>query len=540
MKKLTAEKLKFCFIKGTENLLKHKDEINALNVFPVPDGDTGSNMSATMLEGCKYLESIDDKITMEKVLEAIKNGTLMGARGNSGVILSQIFRGFCEYLKGKKQITVSDFAYALKSAKEVSYGAVMKPVEGTILTAVRYLAENVEELASSSDFDEFFDKMLKILKKAVEDTPKLLKKLRDAGVVDAGAKGLYYIAEGFYKYLQGDETINLDVKTTSLPVDEIQFIPEDLKYQYCTELIVRTKDKLNNGEEEQIRSFLHEIGDSVVFFVQDNIVKLHVHTNNPGTVIEKLLEVGELLKVKIDNMKEQHEHFIETGYKENAPKKKNAVVAVSPSEGISRILRDLGADMIVLGGQTMNPSTADLKVAVEALNADNVFIFPNNSNIILTARQVAETIEDKNVYVVNTKNVQEAIAALIRHVPDEEPENLLKMYEEAISEVVTVSITRAVRNAKIGKEKIKNNEYLIFINNSLEAHDLDFGEALEKALSKIKDLEDREIMTILIGKDATPIEMNILEKIINEKYPNLELEKYEGEQVHYPFLILIE
>jgi len=239
-------------------------------------------------------------------------------------------------------------------------------------------------------------------------------------------------------------------------------------------------------------------------------------------------------------MKEQHEHFIETGYKENAPKKKNAVVAVSPSEGISRILRDLGADMIVLGGQTMNPSTADLKVAVEALNADNVFIFPNNSNIILTARQVAETIEDKNVYVVNTKNVQEAIAALIRHVPDEEPENLLKMYEEAISEVVTVSITRAVRNAKIGKEKIKNNEYLIFINNSLEAHDLDFGEALEKALSKIKDLEDREIMTILIGKDATPIEMNILEKIINEKYPNLELEKYEGEQVHYPFLILIE
>lgn len=540
MKKLTAEKLKFCFVKGTENLLKHKDEINALNVFPVPDGDTGSNMSATMLEGCKYLESIDGKLTMKKVLTAIKDGTLMGARGNSGVILSQIFRGFCDYLKDKKEISIPDFAYALKEAKEVSYGAVMRPVEGTILTSVRYLAENGEDLASSIDFDEFFEKMLKILEKAVKDTPNLLKKLRDAGVVDAGAKGLYYIAEGFYKYLQGDKTINLDVKTTSLPVEEIQFVPEDLKYQYCTELIIKTKDTLNNGQEVEIRDFLHEIGDSVVFFVQDNIVKLHVHTNNPGTVIEKLLEVGELMKVKIDNMKEQHEHFIETGYKENAPKKKNGIVAISPSEGVSKILRDLGADIIVLGGQTMNPSTADIKVAVEALNADNVFVFPNNSNIILAAKQVSETIEDKNVYVVNTKNVQECLAALIRYVPDEEPENLLSIFEEAISEVLTISITRAVRNAKIGKDKIRKNEYLVFINNSLETHDLDFNKALEDAFSKIKDLDEREIMTVLVGKDATPIEMNILEKIVKEKYPNLEIEKYEGEQVHYPFLILIE
>ncbi|MBO8139257.1 MAG: DAK2 domain-containing protein [Thermosipho sp. (in: Bacteria)] len=540
MKKLTAEKLKFCFMKGTENLLKHKDEINALNVFPVPDGDTGSNMSATMLEGCKYLESINDRVTMDKVLTAIKDGTLMGARGNSGVILSQIFRGFCDYLKGKKEISISNFAFALKSAKEVAYGAVMRPVEGTILTAVRYLAENVGDLATSNDFDEFFKKMLKILEKAVKDTPNLLKKLKDAGVVDAGAKGLYYIAEGFYKYLQGDETINLDVKTTSLPVEEIQFVPEDLKYQYCTELIVRTKDILNNGQEEEVRSFLHEIGDSVVFFVQDNVVKLHVHTNNPGRVIEKLLEIGELLRVKIDNMKEQHEHFIETGFKENVPNKKNTIVAVSPSEGVSRILRDLGADIIVLGGQTMNPSTADIKVAVEALNADNVFIFPNNSNIILAARQVSETVEGKNVYVVNTKNVQECIAALIRYVPDEEPGNLLSIFEEAISEVVTLSITRAVRNAKIDKEKIKKNEYLVFINNSLEVHDLDFHRALEEAFLKIKDLEEREIITILVGNDATPIEMNILEKIVKEKYPGLEIEKYEGEQVHYPFLILIE
>ncbi|SHH30046.1 DAK2 domain-containing protein [Thermosipho atlanticus] len=540
MKRLTAEKLKLCFMKGTENLLKHKDEINALNVFPVPDGDTGSNMSATMLEGCKYLESIENKVTMEKVLNAIKNGTLMGARGNSGVILSQIFRGFCDYLKNVKQITVADFAFAFKSAKDVAYGAVMKPVEGTILTAIRYLSEKVEELSDAQDFNEFFEKTLMILKKAVDDTPNLLKKLRDAGVVDAGAKGLYYIMEGFYKYIQGETTINLDVKTTSMPVEEIQFIPEDLKYQYCTELIVRAFDELNNGQEEEIRNFLYEIGDSVVFFVQDNVIKLHVHTNNPGTVIEKLLGVGELLKVKIDNMKEQHEHFIETGYKEEGPRKKNAIVAVSPSEGISRILRDLGADMIVIGGQTMNPSTADIKVAVEALNADNVFIFPNNSNIILAARQVASSIEDKNVYVVNTKNVQECVAALIRHVPDEEPENLLKVYEEAVSEVVTLSVTRAVRNARLNGEKIKKNEYLVFVNNSLQTHDLDFKKALEDAFAKIEDLEEREIITILLGKDATPIEINILEKLVKQKYPNLEIETYEGEQVHYPFLILIE
>ncbi|MBO8160929.1 MAG: DAK2 domain-containing protein [Thermosipho sp. (in: Bacteria)] len=540
MKKITAEKLKFCFMKGTENLLKHKDEINALNVFPVPDGDTGSNMSATMLEGCRYLESIDNKITMEKVLNAIKNGTLMGARGNSGVILSQIFRGFCDYLKEKKNVSVADFAYAFRSAKEIAYGSVMKPVEGTILTAVRYLSERADELSMIDDFETFFEEVLEILKRAVEDTPKLLKKLRDAGVVDAGAKGLYYIVEGFYKYIIGETEINLDVKTTSMPVDEIQFIPEDLKYQYCTELVVRAKDDFNNGQEEEVRTFLYEIGDSVVFFVQDNVIKLHVHTNNPGTVIEKLLEFGELLKVKIDNMKEQHEHFIETGYKQEGEKRKNAVVAVSPSDGISRILRDLGADIIVLGGQTMNPSTADIKVAVEAVNAENVFIFPNNSNIILAAKQVADAIEDKNVYVVNTKNVQECIAALIRHVPDEEPGKLLEIYKEAISEVVTLSITRAVRNAKLNGEKIKKNEYLVFLNNSLVTHNLDFKKSLEDAFEKIEDLEEREIMTILLGKDATPIEMNILEKIVSNSYSNLEIETYEGEQLHYPFLILIE
>ncbi|ABR30124.1 DAK2 domain fusion protein YloV [Thermosipho melanesiensis] len=537
MKKINGKYLKYLFMKGTENLLLHKDEINALNVFPVPDGDTGSNMSATMLEGCKYLESLDNE-TMDNVLDSIKNGTLMGARGNSGVILSQIFRGFTDALKGKIEVGVKDFAFAFKSAKEVSYGAVMKPVEGTILTAIRYLAENVEVLSEQKDFISFFEEVLSILDKAVKDTPNMLKKLKDAGVVDAGAKGLYYIAEGFSKYINGDTKIDLNIKTTSIPVEEIQMIPEDLKFQYCTELIVRTFESLSSNEENEIRSFLHEIGDSVVFFIQDNIVKLHVHTNNPGNVIEKLLTKGELLKVKIDNMKEQHEHFIEK--EKEIEKKKNGVVAVSPSDGISKILRDLGVDEVVIGGQTMNPSTADLKVAVESVNAENIFVFPNNSNIILAAKQVAETVKDKNVYVVETKNVQECIASMIKNNPEEDPEKLLGIFNEVISEVDTISITRAVRNAKLLGEKIKKDEYLVFLNNKFVEHNFDFNEVLSKTFEKIDDIDKKEIITLIVGKEATPIEINIFERFINKKYPDLEIEMYEGGQVHYPFLVLIE
>ncbi|QTA38918.1 DAK2 domain-containing protein [Thermosipho ferrireducens] len=529
----------FCFMKGTENLLMHKDEINALNVFPVPDGDTGSNMSATMLEGCKYLESLETK-DMSSILDAIKNGTLMGARGNSGVILSQIFRGFCDSLKGKKQISISEFSHAIKSAKEVAYGAVMKPVEGTILTAVRYLAENVELLNSQPDYESLFEKMVEILKKAVHDTPTMLKKLRDAGVVDAGAKGFYYIIEGFYKYIKGDTTIDLDIKTTAKPVEEIQMIPEDLTYQYCTELVVKSYGEVENNTVEEIRDFLHRIGNSVVFFVQDNIFKLHVHTNNPGNVIEKLITFGELVKVKIDNMKLQHEHFVSTDLKEELQKKKNGLVAVSPSEGISKIFTDFGVDSIVIGGQTMNPSTADIKIAVEAVNAENIYVFPNNSNIILAAQQVAKSIEDKNVHVIPTKNVQQCVAALIRYIPEEDSDILIKTFEEAIKEIITISITRAVRDAKLNGEKIKKNEYLVFLDNKLSSHNLDFKAALLKTFEKIGDISEREIITVFVGKDATPIENNILRKIIDEQYNHLELETYEGGQPHYPFLIMIE
>ncbi|MBT1248496.1 MULTISPECIES: DAK2 domain-containing protein [unclassified Thermosipho (in: thermotogales)] len=536
MNKLNGKELKLLFMKGTENLLKHKDEINALNVFPVPDGDTGSNMSATMLEGCKYLENIDNE-TLDNVINAIRNGTLMGARGNSGVILSQIFRGFTDALKDKSEVGIVDFAQAFSSAKDVAYGAVMKPVEGTILTAIRYLAENFEVLSEQKDFKTFFEKVLEILDSAVKDTPNMLKKLKDAGVVDAGAKGLYYIAEGFSKYINGETDINLDIKTTAMPVDEINMIPEDLKYQYCTELIVRSYDDISYEEEKELRDFLHEMGDSVVFFLQDNIIKLHVHTNNPGVVIEKFLTKGELLKVKIDNMKEQHEHFIS---KEQGEPKKNGIVAVSPSDGISRILKDLAVDEIVLGGQTMNPSTADLKVAVESVNAENVFIFPNNSNIILAAKQVAETTKDKNVYVVETKNVQECIAAMIRNVPDESPEKLFEMFKETIEEISTISITRAVRNAKLQGEKIKKDEYLVFLNNKFVVHDFDFKIALKKTFEKIEDIDEKEIVTLIVGKEATPVELDIFEKFIEEKYSFLEIETYEGGQVHYPFLILVE
>lgn len=535
---INGKELKGIFMKGTENLLMHKDEINALNVFPVPDGDTGSNMSSTMLEACKYLENLTDT-KLKSVLDAIKKGTLMGARGNSGVILSQIFRGFCEALEKKNKLTVPDFVRAIKNAKEVAYKAVLRPVEGTILTVVRVLEERSKELSSLESFEELFQRMEEISYEAVKITPMLLPKLREANVVDAGAKGLYYIIQGFKLYVQGDTTINLEGVETK-PAEEITIAPEELKFQYCTELIVRAKRRIPDSDKIKLEAFLNEIGDSVVFFVQDDVVKLHVHTNNPGNVIEKFLEYGELLKVKIDNMKEQHEHVVSERYEKKRERKKVAYVAVSPGEGISRVLLDLGVDEIVSGGQSMNPSMADILDAIRRANAEHVIIFPNNSNIILAAEQAAKVAENEgiNVHVVKTTNVQESIAAMI-YKSGEEVEEILESIKQVIPNVISLSITIAVRDSKYAGERIKKDEYLGFIGRELVAHHRNLANVLDKLYEKC-NLSEREILTVFVGSEATPIEQSIVEKYTKKKYPNVQLEFIDGGQPHYPFLMMVE
>jgi len=534
---INGSNMKGIFMKGAENLLAHRDEINALNVFPVPDGDTGSNMSSTMLEACKYLENLTDE-KLSNVLNAIKRGTLMGARGNSGVILSQIFRGFCDTLSKKSKLTVADFVKGIKGAKETAYKAVLRPVEGTILTVIRVLDEHSKELSNLESFEALFEKMEEIALDTVKKTPSLLPKLKEANVVDAGAKGLYYIIQGFKMYALGDTSINLEGVETR-PSEEITIAYEELTYQYCTELIVRAKRPITNGTQKQLENYLNSIGDSVVFFVQDDIIKLHVHTNNPGQVIEEFLKHGELLKVKIDNMKEQHEHVVGEAYAKKE-RKKIAYVAVSPGEGISKVLKDLGVDEVISGGQSMNPSMADILDAIRRANAENVIVFPNNSNIILAAEQAAKTAEQEGikVYVVKTTNVQQSISAMIYRV-GEEIEEIITSIEETIKKTIAISITVAVRDSKYAGEKIKKDEYLGFLNKELVAHHKNLVNVLDKIYQRCK-LEEHEILTVFVGSSATPIEQSIVEKYTKKKYPNVQIEFIEGGQPHYPFLMMVE
>ncbi len=535
IKRIDGKILKAMFKKATEYLLKHKDEINALNVFPVPDGDTGSNMVATMLEGCKYLDEIEEE-TIERVLKALKNGTLMGARGNSGVILSQIVRGIVEGLpKGEKTLSPKDFLSMMRKAREVAYSAVMRPVEGTMLTVVRLIDERSEEAADIDNFNELMDWMIKVTEEAVRISPRLLDKLREAGVVDAGAKGLYYLFQGMKAAIEGDMEANLE-EIAEMPAEEIPSLAyEELTYQYCTEYIVKVGDGNAMKHYSEVSDFLNSVGDSVVVVTQDDLLKIHVHTNNPGMVLEELLKRGELLKAKIDNMKIQHEHVVA----EATEKKRMGIVAVSPGEGISKIMRSLGVDEVVRGGQTMNPSTADIRKAIEKVNAEVVFVFPNNPNVILAAQQAAQDIQDSKVIVVPTNTSQECLAALVNYDPESDPEEMREVFENSLKEIVPISVTVAVRNAKLGRTKIRKGEYMLFEGKKLLSHSFDITKALKEAFNKVKAGE-RELLSILTGNGFSQEDLEKIKKLVESDFSNLEIEVYEGGQPHYPFLMTLE
>lgn len=534
MKTIDGKILTICFKKGTEVLLSHVDEINALNVFPVPDGDTGSNMSSSMLEACKHLDSLESKGDLQKVLQAIEMGTLMGARGNSGVILSQIFRGFSQSIKDRKNLKPEDFALALKSSREVAYSAVMKPVEGTLLTIVRVLAEEVDGMVTE-DFKEFMQKLWQRSMEVVEETPKYLKKLRDAGVVDSGAKGFAYIIEGFYRALNGDTDVNLAIESAG-PMDIVRIAQEELKYLYCTEAVVRLTQEVN---VEDLRKYYNDLGDSLILVSSGDVLKFHVHTNTPGMAIDKALEYGELMKTKIDNMKIQHHQIMNEEPKAKKEKKEYGIVVVADGSGLEAIFKSLGVDVIVGGGQSSNPSTAQIKEAVEGINADTVFVFPNNSNILLAANSVKEMVENKKVVVIKTSTVQQGLAALFAfnsQAPLLENEKRIK---EAIDFIGSIEITQAVRDSRVQNVDVKKDQYIGFLNGNLICSANTLDEAVVNALAGAKT-GDAEIVTIFYGKDVPEEDAEVMVKEVQIHYPSVDVELYYGGQPHYHYLISVE
>lgn len=541
--RIDGKTFKLAFKKATENLVVHKDEINELNVFPVPDGDTGSNMLAAMIEACKNLDSLKYDY-LPSVMEAIVKGTLMGARGNSGVILSQIFRGFAIGIDGKLEITPQDFSNALEAARKIAYGAVIKPVEGTILTLIRLLSNYTQRnLKNITDFKEYMEDLCRAADRIVQMTPMFLPKLKQSGVVDAGAKGFYYILEGFKDAILGN--VELRAKLTEATTEEIvRIAEEEITFTYCTEFMISSQlpENVLVKKIEELKSGLSEIGDSIVVVHTDNFVRVHVHTNHPGEAIEKGLELGELVKSKIDNMKVQHQEVILKQEQENQQKepKKYGFVFVSPGDGISEIARSLGADEVILGGQTMNPSTMDIKNAIEKIPASTIFVLPNNSNIILAAKQVKELIEDKEVEVIESKTIQQGIAALLAFNNDVSKEENVEDMKEAIHNVRSISVTYAVRDSNYNSTKIEEGDYLIFLDGELVKNGKDLKESLLEVLENLDNIDDYELFTVYYGEDVTEEQAKELAKSVEEKFDNLEIEIYRGGQPHYYYFISLE
>lgn len=540
--------------RALENALKeigkHEEELNALNVFPVPDGDTGSNIFAGLKEAYDRVRQLGQEAELSRILSTIKEGTLMGARGNSGVILSQIFRGFAEGIAKEKKVKIPEFAKALMNARDVAYSAVIKPVEGTMLTVIRAVAERAVELSETfENYEEFLAELSQCALETVYETPKLLPQLREAGVVDAGAKGLYYIFEALRKTAMG-ELVEHEIPAEEREEEEVTPAAalvgeESITYAYCTELICRLSGRGMEQEiEHGVRRYLETIGDSIVLLVQDGFLKLHVHTDHPGEVIERILRHGSLEQVKIDNMRQQHRHItgISNGTQEIArtKPKRYGIVAVAPSDAIAKIFYELGADRVVLGGQTMNPSLADLKNAVDAVNGKTVFIFPNNPNIILTAEKLGELArEGTKVIVVPTRSVQECIGALTRSGESINEGELFQAFEDGMEAVLSISVTYAIRDIKVNGEKIIKGEYIALVDDRIEAH----GDDREKvALEAIKRAlkPEHEIITIIKGDGVSDEAVERLVESLKEGFPDLEVETLDGHQPHYFYLIALE
>ncbi|SHK01915.1 hypothetical protein SAMN02745975_03465 [Geosporobacter subterraneus DSM 17957] len=528
--------LKKMMIHAANLLENNKSTVDALNVFPVPDGDTGTNMSLTMNSAAKEIKGIKND-SIETIADAAANGSLMGARGNSGVILSQLFRGFAKYCKGKKQLSTLDLASALKSASDTAYKAVMKPIEGTILTVARETAERAVEIAKrEEDLELFLHQMIEYAEKVLDKTPDLLKVLKQAGVVDAGGKGLIYIYKGFYEALTGKE---VEVsETVSLNTVEFHGDEElgEITFGYCTEFIIK-------GNQIDIEDFKRKIGpygDCMLVVGDENLAKVHIHTNNPGSVLERGLKLGELINIKIDNMRQQHRNKIFEEEKTEKPQqlKEYGMIAVTMGEGLTNIFKDLHVDEIITGGQTMNPSTEEIKKSIDAINAKNIFVFPNNGNIILAANQ-AKQLSDKNVIVIPTKSVPQGIASILSFNGEADPEVNERVMTEAIKNVKTGQVTFSVRDTQFNDIAIKKDDILGIYDGNIKAVGTGVEEVSMKLLQEMITDED-EILTIFYGEEQSESSAQALADFVGEKYKDIDVEVYYGGQPLYHYIFSVE
>lgn len=556
---IDAKMLSKMFLAGAKNLENKKEWINELNVFPVPDGDTGTNMTMTIMAAAKEVSAIE-KPDMEKLAKAISSGSLRGARGNSGVILSQLFRGFTKGIRDKDEIDIHTLAAAMEKAVETAYKAVMKPKEGTILTVARGVADKAGELVEDGreDLTEFMQEVISHAEYVLSQTPEMLPVLKQAGVVDSGGQGLVEVLRGCYDAFLGKE-IELDLsdfRPASAAVKVEQQDEVDIKFGYCTEFIILLSKTFNIKHEMDFKEYLESIGDSIVVVADDDVVKVHVHTNDPGLAIQKALKYGALSNLKIDNMRLEHQEklFRESEKEEKNPaknvseesdtdadaeRKGNGFIAVAAGEGITEIFKGLGVDYIIEGGQTMNPSTEDMVNAIEKVNAQNVYILPNNKNIILAANQAQYLVEDKNIVVIPTKTVPQGITAVINFVADLPPEENEAVMTEEIRRVKTGQVTYAVRDTVIDDKEIHQGDYMGIGDSGI----LSVGTQMEEVtLSMIEEMMDDslELISIYYGSEVSEEEADVLGQKVNQKYPGCDVELQYGGQPIYYYIISAE
>ena len=551
------------FLAGAKNLDSKKDWINELNVFPVPDGDTGTNMTMTIMSAAKEVSSLTDP-TMAELAKAISSGSLRGARGNSGVILSRLFRGFCKVIKEYDEIDVTILCEACQKAVETAYKAVMKPKEGTILTVAKGAAEKALELSDDTeDVVTFVEEVIKQAEYVLDQTPEMLPVLKQAGVVDSGGQGLVQVLKGAYDALIGKE-IDYTIEgapTGAAPAKISAETEAEIKFGYCTEFIIVLNAPMSDNEEHAYKAFLESIGDSIVVVADDEIVKTHVHTNDPGLALQKALTFGSLSKIKIDNMREEHQEKLikdsqklaaqqkaeEEAYEaaqaeektNNMPAKEMGFVSVSIGEGMNEVFRGLGVDYLIEGGQTMNPSTEDMLNAIEHVNAKTVFILPNNKNIIMAANQAVDLVEDKQIIVIPTKTIPQGITALVNYIPDHSAEENKEQMMAEIENVKTGQVTYAVRDTEIDGKTIKQNDFMGIGDKSILSVGTDLKATTLEMVDAMVD-EDSAIVSIYFGSDSDEDSANELAAAIEEKYPDVEVEVNDGGQPIYYYVISVE
>lgn len=546
---IDAKMLAKMFLAGAKNLESKKEWINELNVFPVPDGDTGTNMTLTIMSAAKDVAAMENP-DMLSLCKAISSGSLRGARGNSGVILSQLFRGFTKSIREKDTLDVSVLADAFEKAVETAYKAVMKPKEGTILTVAKGVYTRARELAEDgcTDLTLFLEEVIKHGDVVLEQTPELLPVLKQAGVVDSGGQGLMQVLKGAYDAFLGKEIDYTIAETPAKePSKDKEPVEADIKFGYCTEFIIMLNRNFNIKNEMDFKAYLESIGDSIVVVADEDVVKVHVHTNDPGLAIQRALKYGALSNMKIDNMRLEHQEklFKESQIKEAAqqeekmPHKEVAFVAVSVGEGINEIFKGLGVDYIIEGGQTMNPSTEDMLNAIEKVNADTIFILPNNKNIIMAANQAQAMTEDKKIIVIPTKTVPQGITAVINYVPDMSPEENAENMAREIGNVKTGQVTYAVRDTMIDDKEIKQGDYM----GIGDAGIISVGsEVDDTAYDMIREMmeEDLELISLYYGADVTEEKAQALKARIEEAYPDSDIELQYGGQPIYYYIVSIE